>query len=144
MYQPWGRRCLTRGILRFVVEEVDYGDFCITNQGRKSSKSIETEFNVMVELFQNTKLVSAQLETLNKMDCTTLVLVVVHQEGLAAQSDRLSTFLAIHLLAPIRADRKSQNQCFPVNSSPGRIHRHLLTRTGLKLLRSQKQLRSWR
>jgi hypothetical protein len=51
MHQPWGWSCLTGGILCFIVEEIDDGDFCITNQGRKSSKSIETELNVMVELF---------------------------------------------------------------------------------------------
>lgn len=63
MYQPWSWRRFARGILRFVIEEIDYGDFCITNQSCKSSKSIETEFNVMIEFSQDTELVSAQLET---------------------------------------------------------------------------------
>ena len=51
MNQPWSRRIFTRGILRLVVEEIDYTDFRIANQSGQSRKSVETKLDVVIDLF---------------------------------------------------------------------------------------------
>jgi hypothetical protein len=58
MNQEWARSGFRRCILRLVVQEVDNTKFGATNQRRKPRKFIESNFDIVIQFFQNTILVS--------------------------------------------------------------------------------------
>ena len=46
--QPWLGGDFSRGILKFVVEEIDNRNFSIANQSGKAGESIKFKFDIMV------------------------------------------------------------------------------------------------
>jgi hypothetical protein len=59
MVEKMSRSNFTGSILCLVVEEIDNGDFGIAYDRRKSSKPFQAKLRIMVNLFENTVLVSA-------------------------------------------------------------------------------------
>jgi hypothetical protein len=63
MHQELGRRNFRRSKLRPIIKKIDDTNLRITNQRRKPHKSIKTKFCIMIQLLENTILISTLVST---------------------------------------------------------------------------------
>jgi len=143
MNQPWSRRIFARGILRLVVEEIDYTDLRIANQSGQSRKSVETKLDVVIDLFQNPELISAQLAWEAKRS-TILSLSAFRRAVKEVPGDRSPMSPRTGQVSQFPGARVHRHQHFPERSSPESFHKRLLSPTKQTRFQRPMQFRSLR